>query len=661
MVAEILFGEVLAFKRACTGVACAAEDGEAIACCPLGNAILVLAGKARPKPVSSEDSMVQSRSRLDERHGLQFSQTSVLSAGSQVQAPCQISAVLVRVDEGELSESAIHASELAVGEGPEWSSEPYLCPLSESRALLSFAFRRSLWYCDVVDGGLKLARLSLKTPTRWGFCSLPTLLPSGELLAAGSFPRSTDITVLSLGDQPSFRKLGDAPGVARRSGSTILLKGRFVLGFGGSGSQDDLWIFDLQNQAASIVWERGEWHPGGQEVFMACQDGVLYLIGGSFPAPASAISLDALPELIHDDGLRKAFCSALSLPQASLWSPDEELLASPGMRKLIGNVSLRNSNTVSCGGRVFSFSHTRGELLISEILLGQRVKRLDVSAGLNCKTDNEGLIACCPLGDGILVMAGAVDATDLFAALVVVDKGELKRETVHITKLDVHGNGKWLDTPFLVQVAKKKAWLSFRGSDEVWFCQLRGGALAVEKSSHALPTRKGFGTVPTGLPEGWLLAAGADPATTDVTLFSTQGKFVCEVIGEIPGEARRGVSTVALGDRFVIGFGGWNSGDRFDDVWVLDLQTCGMSAVGKAGEWHPPTSRAFLVVDQGTLYILGGVECSVAHCISLSALAGQIQNEEIRIAFKQWLCPSEVEDKGLLARVWGSVVRRFSK
>jgi len=73
-----------------------------------------------------------------------------------------LSAALVDVEEGPLSESTVHLTELTV-EGDEEMEQrlfyPYLCPVSETRALLYFDMQDNMWYCDLKDHILTVKKL----------------------------------------------------------------------------------------------------------------------------------------------------------------------------------------------------------------------------------------------------------------------------------------------------------------------------------------------------------------------------------------------------------------------------------------------------------------------------------------------------------------------
>jgi len=60
-----------------------------------------------------------------------------------------IVAALADVGEGPLSESTVHITELTVEGGQEWSGRPFLCRVSDTRALLRSLKYDKMWYCDL--------------------------------------------------------------------------------------------------------------------------------------------------------------------------------------------------------------------------------------------------------------------------------------------------------------------------------------------------------------------------------------------------------------------------------------------------------------------------------------------------------------------------------
>lgn len=223
-------------------------------------------------------------------------------------------AALISLDKGRLSEEAIHVSPLVVEGYMEWQGPAFLCHVSENRFLLFF-YERAVWYCDVCATRVEVRELNTQMPTDYGFCTVPLRLSNGRLLVAGSDRESTDIVLIICDDEPRFEKIGDIPGKERCNSSTVLIGGRFVVGFGGSpGPLDDLWIFDLQTRRGSQVRKEGEWHPGDYWLYLAVHQGVLYLICGSDSIFISAISLKSLARLIRDGRVKMDFCRCMRLP-----------------------------------------------------------------------------------------------------------------------------------------------------------------------------------------------------------------------------------------------------------------------------------------------------------------------------------------------------------
>lgn len=237
---------------------------------------------------------------------------------------CQISAALILIDKGKLSKSAIHITALTVQDDTLWSSTPYLCQVSETRALLYLEGQRQLWYCDLTGTNLATQKLEAQMPTISGFCTLPIALPGGELLVQGARPCSKDIWKIVTAGEPQFKTIAQMPGPVRESPSSILIGKRFVLGFGGFSTnitasdkknfeplRDDLWVLDLQTSRGSEVRKDGAWHPESKLTALAIRDNVLYLIG----TRVSYISLASLSNLIQDDDIKSEF-SALLAPAA---------------------------------------------------------------------------------------------------------------------------------------------------------------------------------------------------------------------------------------------------------------------------------------------------------------------------------------------------------
>lgn len=230
----------------------------------------------------------------------------------------KVLAVLVAVGPGRLSAETIFVTELTVTGLLEWVDCPYLCRVSDRRALLCFHNNEPMWYCTIVGGTLEAQKLQKQMPASGRFCGCPLRVSDGKVLVAGSFPLSKDIVMITPERNITFDTVGSVPGVARGWTSTVLLGDRFVAGFGGRSDMlhNDLWIFDLRTCKSSPVDQQGDWHPATSWVSLAVRDNFLYLIGGDTTTIICSISFDTLSDLIQNEDIRGAFKSAFrQLPQ----------------------------------------------------------------------------------------------------------------------------------------------------------------------------------------------------------------------------------------------------------------------------------------------------------------------------------------------------------
>jgi len=302
-----------------------------------------------------------------------------------------------------------------------------------------------------------------------------------------------------------------------------------------------------------------------------------------------------------------------------------------------------------------------------------------LETGLDCCADADVCIGCCPFGAGALVMSGA--SSGMFSALVEllveplveapVREGRERAREVHegtpaphpgfritglrIASLAVEGELEWAPYPYLCQVAEDtedRALLCFDGQDSLWDVRRHGDALRVERCREMESVLRGLSAVPLRLPGGKLLVAGSRGESTDgtdtvgttdsmaVTLVSLDNgvacERACERLGSISGPAREWTSTVLVGQRFAIGFGGYR-GVPLGDLWIVDVETGASSPIEQKGEWHPDDFWVPMAAWGGRVYLVGGQFCSTAHCITLSALAPLIRRGEVRRAFCQAL------------------------
>lgn len=333
---------------------------------------------------------------------------------------------------------------------------------------------------------------------------------------------------------------------------------------------------------------------------------------------------------------RDAFLKLSSSFDSVLEQQPSKRKTSTDMRKLDGELkNVCSANVVRLGKRSFHFLILQGvqrRLLVIELTLGERVTKTEVDTGVDTGIVQTYLPGCCQLGDEALVMFGVENTTDVFAALVSIDPGELTRESIHVKRLEMTGLESWGGGPYLAQIGETRLWGSFFNSDEVWICKLRGNTLEWVRSATRLPTESGFGAPPLCLPDGRLLAAGALPLSANIYIITAGDDLSFKEVGKFSGAGRYSVSTVLLGERFVIGFGGW-AGNDINDMWIFDLETRNSSSIEKQGDWHPATWWPVLEIQDNTLYIIGGGNSVSTHSIPLISLSGLIQNGSVRLVF----------------------------
>lgn len=295
--------------------------------------------------------------------------------------------------------------------------------------------------------------------------------------------------------------------------------------------------------------------------------------------------------------------------------------------------ALWSNDTCVHRGRVINVFQREGKLCVCEAVLGGRPTFPDVQTNLEVG----GCLACCSLGEEILILVGAwvAPGNRRLAILLRLDDGALSPARIHTTTLAVSGGAGWPDGPYLGRLTDSRAMFYFPGRNELWTCDVQGSHLEV-RSAGRTPLPGGFCCQPAVTSDGRLLVAGGRPVTRAVCALAVDSSLTAEDLGELPGEARSRSSTVLVQGRFVVGFGGAVTGNkRLDDLWVFDLQTRAGSAVRKDGTWHKPDRDVPLAVQGGALFIVGGVEDSGVYALPLPTLATLIENPRIRQAFHE--------------------------
>jgi len=276
-VEEVFLGEKVGAREVNTGVDCKCNNGYISSCCALDDKILVMAG---------------------ERNATDFF--------------CAI----VSIDPGELTKESIHIEEKKVRGWENYRSGPFLAQISENTVWASFLWSNEIWIGELKGDELVMTKHQDHLPTTDGLGAPPLPLPDGGFLAAGGWPDSTSIVLITLGEHFSFEKVGDMPGEKRYCASIVLIKKRFVVGFGGwkDSYADDMWIFDIQTHRASPVKKEGEWRPGGPWPVLVVRDKEVYVFGGIGASSVCCISFASLSQLIQHGGVRCAFRLCLELP-----------------------------------------------------------------------------------------------------------------------------------------------------------------------------------------------------------------------------------------------------------------------------------------------------------------------------------------------------------
>jgi len=593
-ITELILGDDVRYRSVTIEAGCQTEYDWHVACCSLGQHILVMAGEGG-----------------------------------------NVFAALVDIDGGQLSESKIHMTELIVEGDDDWIYWPFLCSVSESRALLYFDEGYSLRYCDIKDQVVTMRKFSTYMSADGEFRTLPLCLPDGKLLVAGKYPCSRSITLISGDAKPQFERIGEIPGRWRYRVSTVLLGERFVIGFGGKNKTplDDLWIFDIKTRKGSPVTKKEAWHQPDYSATLAVQDNALYLVGGWYTTSVHCISLQALSELIVDVTFQSTFQTVLGLRLRQYPAGEHEDHTPLGMYDLGGYFpDCRSHNVIARQKRLFHLSSAQGRLCVTEILVGRWIKTRTINTGVECGAVESRYISCCSFGEKILVFGGKADESEVFCALVSIGPGELTKESVQIERKQVSEWKTYTRAILPVQISEDRVWVSFPGSCGIWIGEIKGDKLVMTKHQDLLPTYEGLGMPPLQLSDGRVLMAGKRLRSVDL-IFATPGEqFFFEKAGALPRKDEFNASTILVGKRFVVGFGGGMS-QPMNSMWIFDIQTRKSSWVKKEGEWHPQSQWPVLFEHNRTLYVIGGGETSSAHCLSFLELSRLTERSEIRSAF----------------------------
>jgi len=273
VVSELILDKRVKVKQVNTGVDCKCTRECITSCCPFNDKVLVMIGK---------------------------------------QTATDLFCALITIDPGELTAQSIHIERKQVTGWRTCEETVFLAQISENEVWASFLGSHTIWIGEIRGKEIAMTKHPDRLPTMWGFRSPPLRLPDEMLLVVGELPTLANLTIIAPGDQFIFDKIGELPGGARYEVSIILIKERFVLGFGGWNGKhtDEMWIGDLQTGKASHVKKGGEWHPAGSWPSLAVKDNILYIIGGENITSAHSIPISILASLIQDSNIRSSFLVA---------------------------------------------------------------------------------------------------------------------------------------------------------------------------------------------------------------------------------------------------------------------------------------------------------------------------------------------------------------
>lgn len=167
---------------------------------------------------------------------------------------------------------------------------------------------------SIVREGSVLRRdvLGVSAPSKGYMDTVPALVAPGRFLSpGGKFSTISDhVTEISI-DAPLVRQDGFIP-KGRRAAGSVLVAGRFLLGFGGCkpSDLDDFWVYDIKTKESSSVSRvDGEWHCEDSYVPIYVKGNAVYLVGGWYGAKVHSISLSTIKKAIRDSTIREAFPS----------------------------------------------------------------------------------------------------------------------------------------------------------------------------------------------------------------------------------------------------------------------------------------------------------------------------------------------------------------
>jgi len=220
---------------------------------------------------------------------------------------------LVTIDSNEWGTPYVRLKERVVTGLEEHEGTIFLAHFLKNNVWVSFVNSDEVWIGELIGGELAMTNYSTHQPVARGLSAPPLRLPEGTLLLAGGNPLTNRLVLVSKVHPIWTSRIGVIPGEGRYCVSTVLVKERFVVGFGGLASKaiDEMWILDLVTHETASVKKAGQWHPAAYWSVLTVNEDTLYIIGGRDALSIHSLPLSSLLDLIQDPRIRSAFLITL--------------------------------------------------------------------------------------------------------------------------------------------------------------------------------------------------------------------------------------------------------------------------------------------------------------------------------------------------------------
>lgn len=539
---------------------------------------------------------------------------------------------LLRIDDGELMKTSIQAETLSVSGNISWGRPFFLHSVSDTRVFLYFHEESRIWCGELAAHAIKLRSLTKILSPHMALCSPPVALPSGEFLVAATCQDKNGMHIVSVSRTCALRRVGSVPRGRAFGASALLVRERFLVGFGGTNVFSNCWILDTHTSRRSFAWCDRRPTFEGCWPFLLARGDVLYLLGRKL----HSLTIRQLSESIYDKELRGDFCFAIGLSRdltAYPYASQSRFFREASMWTEIAHI--HSYNTVQSQNRILTAFTREGRICVAEIFVfGKQVGQITVDTGVQCA---HWRLCCCLLGREILVLSGVEGKAEVSAYLICVDEGWISQNSIHVRKLEVRGEVLWKAVPFLVWMGGSAAWLSFSSSTQTWLCEIEGDLLRAEPS---LAFSDGTAPVaaPVRLSDGTVAVATAGAACTTISLLRKKEALGLENFAKVLESQIFGVSLFQAGERLLGMIGGrgsfWLS--RADHAQLIDLRSGAVFPLQDCEVPRLQDTWAVPVVREGIFYLLGGCEPHLASYASVRSITQALGDEALSAAFRRW-------------------------